>query len=323
MPRVLINGFGRIGRSVLRALTTERKGTNVDVVMINDLAAPEHLNYLFKYDSIFGRHPSEVSLDGTTLCVSGQRIPLLKEANLNSDLLQTVDCVLDCTGRGKDPQFARNWSSTDVKHVLVSGPCPTADLTLIPGANDAAFNDQKIISLGSCTTNAIAPLLPLIDRDFGLASAHVTTIHCYTASQPSIDTANGSFERSRAAALSMVPTTTSAADLVDKVLPALKGRTVVSSVRVPSPTVSAIDLVATVNASVTAADINETLLGYRNSIIGCVDEPLVSSDLRMRPESVILALPQTRATGNQIRLFGWYDNEWGFANRMIDVAREL
>ncbi len=320
MPRVLINGFGRIGRSVLRALTTTRKDTDIEVAMINDLAAPEHLTYLFKYDSIFGRHPGTVSQNGQALSIDGHSIPFLQEQTLTTDHLHGIDCVLDCTGRGKDPQYAALWRNTDVKRVLVSGPCPTADLTLVLGANTEQLADQQIISLGSCTTNAVAPLLPLIDRDFDLTSAHVTTIHCYTASQPSIDTANGTFERARAASLSMVPTTTSAATLIDDVLPHLKNRTVVSSVRVPTPSVSAVDLVATCRDDATPEEVNAKVHSYTNDIIGCVDEPLVSSDLRMRSESVILAMPQTRVIGRQIRLFGWYDNEWGFANRMIDVA---
>ena len=192
------------------------------------------------------------------------------------------------------------------------------------GANDTALAGQPVVSNASCTTNALAPLARLIDDAFGLVTAHMTTIHCYTGSQPTVDAPRGDLVRSRAAALSMVPTTTSAGRLTDLVVPDLAGRIFATSVRVPTASVSAIDMSFQTTDPVDVDTINTALINARGPVIGTTDEPLVSSDLRGRSESIVMALPETHVTqGGMARVFGWYDNEWGFSNRMIDVARRM
>jgi glyceraldehyde 3-phosphate dehydrogenase len=191
---------------------------------------------------------------------------------------------------------------------------------VVLGANDAALKDQRIVSNASCTTNALAPLIRLIDENWGVKTGSMTTIHCYTGSQPTVDSPAADFARSRAAALSMVPTTTSAQRLLDQVLPHLAGRIEASAVRVPTASVSAVDLVVLTERSVDAETVN-LRLAAQGGVIGTTEKALVSTDLRARPESIVMALPETRVTkGGLLRVFGWYDNEWGFSNRMLDIA---
>jgi len=318
--RILINGFGRIGRAILRALTTERAEPNMKIVGINDVADPYELAYLFQYDSVFGRHPLSVSTDGRRLFVGDQMFELFRESDLSHCVLGTVDCVLECTGRAKDAAIAGQGLSAGADRVLISGPSPAAELTLILGANAGQLGGQKLISLGSCTTNAVAPILSVLHDVIGLTSAHITTVHCYTASQPTTDTPNGGFERARAAAVSMVPTTTSASKLIGDVLPGLGFTPMVSSVRVPCPSVSCIDLVATPYRSVSAEVLNAMINRKISPILGTIADPVVSSDMVMRTESLIVATLQTQCTPKMLRVFGWYDNEWAFAHRMIDAV---
>jgi glyceraldehyde 3-phosphate dehydrogenase len=204
----------------------------------------------------------------------------------------------------------------------VSGPSKSADLTLVLGANEDQLRpEHRIVSNASCTTNALAPLARLIDRDWGIETGWMTTIHCYTGSQPTIDAPGADFARSRAAALSMVPTTTSAQHLLGQVLPGLAGRLDGAAVRVPTASVSAVDLTVVTRNAATVLTINEALRAA-GGVIGWTDRPLVSTDLRARSESIVMALPETRLMrGGMLRVFGWYDNEWGFSNRMLDVAR--
>jgi glyceraldehyde 3-phosphate dehydrogenase len=207
--------------------------------------------------------------------------------------------------------------------VLISGPSSAADLTVVLGANEALLKDQPIVSNASCTINALAPLVKLIDDTWGLQTGWMTTIHCYTGSQPSIDAPRGDMLRSRAAALSMVPTTTSAQRLLDEVLPDLAGRIEAAAVRVPVASVSAVDLSVTLDSKVTLDDVH-AVLRAQSGIIGWTEKPLVSTDLRARPESLVVSLPETRVTqGGLLRVFGWYDNEWGFSCRMLDVATRM
>ncbi|WP_394199519.1 type I glyceraldehyde-3-phosphate dehydrogenase [Litoreibacter albidus] len=315
--RVVINGFGRIGRAILRALTAGRPERDIDIVAINDIADPHELAYLFQYDSIFGPHPASVSTDGRKLRVGDRAFDIFQAQDLSVLDLGTVDYVFECTGRSDEAAVGL---ACGAARVLISGPSAAAELTLVQGANDDLLADQKLISLGSCTTNAIAPVLALLHDKIGLTSAHVTTIHCYTASQPSIDTPRGGFERSRAAALSMVPTTTSASRLIEAVLPDLGFEPLISSVRVPCPRVSSIDLVGTSQTAHSAGAINSGISDAAGAIIGTISAPVVSSDMAMRPESLIVATPQTQTADRQLRVFGWYDNEWAYANRMIDAV---
>lgn len=325
MAKIAINGLGRIGRSILRLLTTTPAGQGFEIVALNDIARPELCAYLLKHDSVFGQFPGDVSHDEMSLSINGVRYPLTDAPDLSDITLGGVDLVLECTGKANDRAFAARGVQAGAARVLISGPCPTADQTVVLGANDAELRGQEIISCASCTTNALAPLARVIDDAFGLVTAHMTTIHCYTGSQPTVDAPRGDLVRSRAAALSMVPTTTSAGRLTDLVLPDLAGRIFATSVRVPTASVSAIDMSFQAQRPFSEAKINEALKAARGAIIGTTDEPLVSSDLRARPESIIMALPETHVTqsGGMARVFGWYDNEWGFSNRMIDLARRM
>jgi len=323
MPlNIAINGLGRIGRAVLRLALTQR-ADEVTVVRLNDIAAPDLIAYLLEYDSVFGALPGEVKVDGATLILNGTRIPLTNHADPAALDYSDVDLLLDCTGKATSRTWAEAALAAGAPKVLISGPCTDADLTLVLGANDAALTDHRIVSNASCTTNALAPLLRVIDDAWGLDSGQMTTIHCYTGSQPTVDAPRGDFARSRAAALSMIPTTTSAAPLTELVLPGLGARVTCHSVRVPTASVSAIDLVVKTERLVTVEEANAHFAATAGPILGVTDRPLVSSDLRARPESLVIALPETSQSGGLLRVFGWYDNEWGFSNRMLDVAARM
>ena len=319
---VFINGFGRIGRSVLRAWALGA-APGVQVVGINDIAAPEMCGYLFEFDSVFGPWHGSVALEGGALVVNGRAIPLHRTPDLSTLDLAGVDVVMECTGRADSREVAARGLQAGARRVLVSGPSAAADVTVVLGANEAALSDQPIVSNASCTTNALAPLARLIHEQWGIVTGSMTTIHCYTGSQPTVDAPAADFSRSRAAALSMVPTTTSAQRLLDTVLPQIAGRIEGSAVRVPTASVSAVDLAVMTERPATVEAVN-AVLAAAGGVIGATTKALVSSDLRARPESIIMALPETRVTkGGMLRVFGWYDNEWGFSNRMLDVALRM
>ncbi len=322
--RVFINGFGRIGRSVLRAWAqAPHRWPGLEVVGINDIAAPEMCAYLFEYDSVFGPWRGSVALEDGALVVDGRAIPLHRTPNISIMALAKVDVVMECTGRADKRDVAEQGLQAGAARVLVSGPSSAADLTLVLGANDAELAGQMIVSNASCTTNALAPLARLIHDYWGVVTGSMTTIHCYTGSQPTVDAPAADYPRSRAAALSMVPTTTSAQRLLDRVLPQIAGRIEGSAVRVPTASVSAVDLAVMTERPTTAAEVND-LLRRAGGVIGATDRPLVSTDLRARPESIVMATAETRVTkGGMLRVFGWYDNEWGFSNRMLDVALRM
>ena len=320
--RVFINGFGRIGRSVLRAWAGGA-GKGVQVVGINDFAAAEMCAYLFEYDSVFGPFSGSVVLDQGALVVNGTAIPLHRTPDISTLDLSGVDVVMECTGRANEREVAERGLRAGARRVLISGPSQAADLTVVLGANEGRLTDQPIVSNASCTTNALAPLARLIHAEWGIVTGSMTTIHCYTGSQPTVDAPAADYARSRAAALSMVPTTTSAQRLVDVVLPEIAGRLEGSAVRVPTASVSAVDLCVMTERPATTAAVNEAFRAV-GGVIGWTNGPLVSTDLRARPESIVMACPETRVTkGGLLRVFGWYDNEWGFSNRMLDVALRM
>lgn len=322
--RVAINGFGRIGRTVLRAFLTRGAWPGVEIVAINDIAAPETCAYLFEYDSVFGPFPGPVRLEQGDLVVPGARLRLTRTPDLSSLDLSGIDLVMECTGRADTAEVAARGLAAGARRVLVSGPSGAAETTVVLGANeDALLPAHRIVSNASCTTNALAPLARLLDDAFGIRAGWMTTIHCYTGSQPTVDAPGASPERSRAAALSMVPTSTSASKLLDRVLPRLAGRIEGAAVRVPTASVSAVDL-AVLPARTVAAEEVAALLRGAGGVIGWTDRPLVSTDLRARPESIVMALPETRVTAaGLLRVFGWYDNEWGFSCRMLDMAERM
>lgn len=318
--RVLINGFGRIGRSVLRAWA-QGGWPEVEIVGINDIAAPEMCAYLFEFDSVFGPWKGRVALAEGSLVLDGRPLALTRAPDLSVLDLAGVDLVMECTGRADSPEVAGRGLVAGAGRVLVSGPSRAAGVTVVLGANEATLGTHRIVSNASCTTNALAPLVKVLHREFGIVTGSMTTVHCYTGSQPTVDAPAADFARSRAAALSMVPTTTSAQRLLDLVLPEIAGRIEGSAVRVPVASVSAVDLCVMTERRATAEAVNG-VLAQAGGVIGTTGKALVSTDLRARGESVVMALPETRVTKDGlVRVFGWYDNEWGFSNRMLDVAR--
>lgn len=319
--RVFLNGFGRIGRSVLRAWAAEpERWPGLEIVGINDIASPQMCAYLFEYDSVFGPWRGGVSLEGGALGVAGRAIPLHRVPDLSGLDLSGVDLVMECTGRAEAREVASRGLTAGAARVLISGPSGAADVTVVLGANEGILAGQRIVSNASCTTNALAPLVRLLDGAFGVVTGSMTTIHCYTGSQPTVDAPGPDPARSRAAALSMVPTTTSAQRLLDVVLPGLAGRIAGSAVRVPVASVSCVDLCVMTARPAPVEAVNAVLRGA-GGVVGWTDRALVSTDLRARPESIVMAVPETRVTeGGMLRVFGWYDNEWGFSNRMLDVG---
>jgi len=322
--RVMINGFGRIGRTVLRAWL--RGGwPGIQIVAINDIAPAETCAYLLEYDSIFGPLPEAVDLDGGWLKVGRHTLHLTQLQDVSTLDLSGIDLVLECTGKADARDVAERGLRAGARRVLISGPSNAADATLVLGANEEDLTPaHRIVSNASCTTNALAPLAKQLDDRFGITAGWMTTIHCYTGSQPTVDAPRSAdLARNRAAALSMVPTTTSAGVLLDRVLPDVAGRIDCAAVRVPTASVSAVDLCIVPRTPVTEQSVND-LLSAAGGVIGCTSRPLVSADLRARPESIVMALPETRVTvGGLLRVFGWYDNEWAFSCRMLDMALRL
>jgi glyceraldehyde 3-phosphate dehydrogenase len=323
MVRVAINGFGRIGRSVLRAWV-QGGWPDVQIVAINDIASAQDCAYLFEYDSVFGPFRGTVALGEGVLHVAGHDLRLTRAADLSTLDLSDIDLVMECTGRAESVDVASRGLTAGAARVLISGPSGAAQATIVLGANDAALTpDLQLISNASCTTNALAPLARVLHEEWGIATGFMTTVHCYTGSQPTVDAPRGDPARSRAAALSMVPTTTSAQKLLEHVLPDLRGRLLGAAVRVPTASVSAVDLAVMLDRPATVAQVND-LLRAAGGVIGWTDRPLVSTDLRARPESVVMALRETQVTeGGMLRVFGWYDNEWGFSCRMLDMAARI
>lgn len=319
--RIGLNGFGRIGRSILRILAQEPGP--FEVAFINDIESLDTCAYLFKYDSVFGPYPGEVSTGEQSLVLNGQPIPFYAKPDISTMDLSNVDVVMECTGMAGKRAVAERGLAAGARNVLISGPSSEADVTVVLGANEEQLAGHRIVSNASCTTNALAPLLKLLDDRLGVIGGHMTTVHCYTGSQPTVDKPRANAARSRAAALSMVPTTTSAHKLVGDVLPHLADKVEARAIRVPTASVSCIDLTVRVRDEVGENEARAILQdGATGEVLGWTEEPLVSSDLRMRPESLVISGPETSVSqGGLLRVFGWYDNEWGFSHRMLDVAR--
>ena len=322
--RIAINGFGRIGRALLRILLQGRD--TFELVLINDIEPIETCAYLFEFDSIYGPWRGDVAVGPSALIVDGAAIPFHAQTDLRALDLSGVDLVLECTGMAGTRAVAERGLQAGAAAVLVSGPASDADVTLVLGANEDQLGDARIISNASCTTNALAPLLKLLDDSYGVISGQMTTVHCYTGSQPTVDKPRANPERSRAAALSMVPTTTSAQHQTDLVLPALKGRVEARAIRVPTASVSCIDMTLQMRDRVSVAAVNALFqaAAVPGGVFGWTEKPLVSADLRGRPESIILSGRETSVSaGGLLRVFGWYDNEWGFSCRMLDMAERI
>jgi glyceraldehyde 3-phosphate dehydrogenase len=331
VAQVAINGFGRIGRLVLRA-AFETGREDIAFVGINDLADVATNAHLLKYDSVHGRFPGTVETDGNVLIVNGKRIACTQIGDPTklpwAD--QGVEIALECSGRFTKREDAAKHLTAGAKKVLVSAPATDEDLTVVYGVNDDKLEaGHVIVSNASCTTNCLAPVAFVIHNAIGIDKGFMTTIHSYTGDQRTVDTMHSDLHRARAAALNMIPTSTGAAKAVGKVLPALKGRLDGVSMRVPTPNVSVVDFKFLAKRPTSVQEINDAISaaaasGPLKGILGTYTEPLVSSDFNHDPHSSIFALSETKLIdGNFARVMSWYDNEWGFSCRMSDTAVKM
>ena len=326
--KVAINGFGRIGRNVLRAII-ESGRTDIEVVAINDLGPVETNAHLIRYDSVHGKFPGTVKVDGDTIDVGRGPIKVTAIRDPKELPWGDVDVAMECTGIFTTKEKASAHLANGSKRVLVSAPCDNADKTIVYGVNHSSLTkDDLVISNASCTTNCLAPVAYVLQKAFGIEKGYMTTIHSYTGDQPTLDTMHKDLYRARAAALSMIPTSTGAAKAVGLVLPHLKGKLDGTSIRVPTPNVSVVDFKFVAKKNTTAQEINEAIKAASNGalkgILGYTEEPLVSRDFNHDSHSSIFAIDQTKVLeGNFVRILTWYDNEWGFSNRMSDTAVAL
>ncbi|MEY3906622.1 MAG: type glyceraldehyde-3-phosphate dehydrogenase [Pseudomonadota bacterium] len=327
MAKVAINGFGRIGRNVARAIL-ERPDCGLELVSINDLADAQSNALLFKRDSVHGAFNGTVEVDGNDLIINGKRIHVTAErdpANL-PHAAQGIDIALECTGFFTDKDSASKHLTAGAKRVLISAPAKGVDLTVVYGVNhDKLTADHKIVSNASCTTNCLAPFAKVLNDAIGIERGLMTTIHAYTNDQKILDQIHSDMRRARAAGMSMIPTTTGAARAVGEVLPELKGKLDGSAIRVPTPNVSVVDLTFTPKRDTTIEEVNGLLKaaaeGPMKGVLGYSDEPLVSIDYNHCPNSsTIDSLETAVIDGKLVRVLSWYDNEWGFSNRMLDTA---
>jgi glyceraldehyde 3-phosphate dehydrogenase len=328
--RVGINGFGRIGRLVFRA-AMEAKRKDIEFVAINDLGTPEANAHLLKYDSVHGTYPGKVEAGKDHIKVDGKKVKVFSErdpAKLPWGKLG-VDIVLECTGIFTSKEAAGKHLEAGAKKVLVSAPATGADITVVYGVNhDKLKKSHTIVSNASCTTNCLVPVAYVLDQTVGIKHGYMTTIHSYTGDQPCVDTLHKDLRRARAAALSMIPTSTGAARATGLVLPELAGKLDGTSVRVPTANVSLIDLTIEAKKKTDAEAINEAMVkaakGKLKGVLAVNDAPLVSSDFNHSPASSTFDLTQTQVLdGTCVRVLSWYDNEWGFSNRMSDTAVAL
>ena len=325
--KVAINGFGRIGRQVARAIL-ERPDCGLELVAINDLADAKANALLFKRDSVHGAFHGTVEVDGTNLVINGHRIAVTAErdpANLPHKAMG-VDIALECTGFFTDRDSAGKHITAGARRVLISAPAKGVDLTVVYGVNhDKLTAEHTIVSNASCTTNCLAPFAKVLNDAIGIERGLMTTIHSYTNDQKILDQIHSDARRSRAAAMSMIPTTTGAARAVGEVLPELKGKLDGSAIRVPTPNVSVVDLTFTPKRDTSKDEVNALLKaaaeGPLKGVLAFCDEPLVSIDFNHDPHSsTIDSLETTVLDGKLVRVLSWYDNEWGFSNRMVDTA---
>lgn len=326
--KIAINGFGRIGRGVLRAII-ERGADDIDIVAINDLAPAENIAHLLKYDSVHGRLRTPVLVEGETLFVGNRRIRLSAIRTPEDLPWADVDIAFECTGLFTARDQAARLVQAGAKRVLISAPGKGADKTVVYGVNHQALTDgDVIVSNASCTTNCLAPVASVLDDAFGIKTGYMTTIHAFTGDQPSHDTNHRDPYRARAASVSIIPTSTGAAKAISLVLPQLEGKLEGSAIRVPTPNVSMVDLSFMAERPMTVEAINDAMAkaasGSLKGVLSFEQDPMVSIDFNHDPHSSCFAAAQTTVTaGGMARVVSWYDNEWGFSNRMIDTARHM
>ena len=329
--KVAINGFGRIGRNVLRAIV-ESGRNDIEVVGINDLGPVETNAHLIRFDSVHGRFPHEVTTGADWIDVGTGKIKVtaIKDPTTLPWKDLGVDVAMECTGIFTAKDKASMHLTAGAKRVLVSAPADGADLTVVYGVNhDKITKDHIVLSNASCTTNCLSPVAKVLNDVIGIEKGFMTTIHSYTGDQPTLDTLHKDLYRARAAALSMIPTSTGAAKAVGLVLPELKGKLDGVAIRVPTPNVSVVDLVFNAKRATSVAEINEAIKAAATSgplkgVLGFTDQPNVSSDFNHDSHSSIFHLDQTKVMdGTLVRILSWYDNEWGFSNRMADTAVDI
>jgi glyceraldehyde 3-phosphate dehydrogenase len=326
--KVGINGFGRIGRLVFKAA----RDSNIDVVGLNDITDARTLAHLLKYDSIHGRYPGEVGVDGDKLAVDGKKIPVMAErdpSNLPWEKLG-AEVVLECTGLFRTKDDASKHIAAGAKKVLISAPAKKHDGTFILGVNSNQYDKSKhdVISIGSCTTNCLAPVAKVLMDNFGIEKGFMTTIHAYTADQRLQDAPHKDLRRARSAALSMVPTTTGAAKAIAEVIPELKGRMDGVAIRVPTPDGSLVDLAVILEKEASVDDINAAMKkaaqsGPLSKTLEYCEDPVVSIDIVGNPHGSIFDSQMTAVHGKLAKVFAWYDNEWGFSCRMVDMMEMM
>jgi glyceraldehyde 3-phosphate dehydrogenase len=323
--KVGINGFGRIGRCTLSHIAASGRD-DIEVVKVNATGPLDTAAHLIKYDSVHGRFPNEVSIGEGTMNLGRGDMQMFSTYDMNELDWSGCDVVLECTGKFNDGEKAKAHLERGAGKVLLSAPGKNVDKTIVFGVNDELLTaGDKMISNGSCTTNCLAPVAKVLNNAFGIESGIMTTIHAYTGDQPTLDRRHKDLYRARAAAMSMIPTSTGAAKALGEVLPALKGKLDGSAVRVPTPNVSAVDLTFVAQKDVTEEQVNaaiaEAAAGPMKGVLGYTEEKLVSTDFNHTEESSIFAADQTKVIGGRlVRVLAWYDNEWGFSCRMADVA---
>ena len=325
MTKVAINGFGRIGRNVLRAII-ESGRTDIEVIAINDLGPVETNAHLLRYDSVHGRFPVSVTTTETSIDVGRGPIRVTALRNPAELPWSDVDVVLECTGIFTSKEACQAHHENGASRVLISAPGKDADKTIVFGVNEHTLTaDDLVVSNASCTTNCLSPVAKVLHETVGITKGFMTTIHSYTGDQPTLDTMHSDLYRARAAALSMIPTSTGAAKAVGLVLPELYGKLDGVAIRVPTPNVSVVDLTFESSKATSVAEINAAIKvaadGPLKGVLGYTDACLVSTDLNHDPHSSIFHMDQTKVLdGNMVRILSWYDNEWGFSNRMADTA---
>ena len=328
--RIAINGFGRIGRCFYRALL-EDKGSDLDVAVINSPSPPRTLAHLLKYDSTYGTLPLNVSWDSEGIKCAGKKIPCLSEtkASMADWGKFDVDALLESSGQRLQHEELETCTSNGARTVLISAPSEEADVTLIPGCNLESYdpNRHKIISMGSCTTNCLAVSLKVLDDNFGISRGFATTVHSYTSDQRLLDGSHEDLRRARAAGQSLIPTRTGASQTIGKVLPRLKGKITCSAIRAPTSTVSLLDLVVECSKEANRNDVNgaydDASTGSLKEILAVSNEPLVSVDYKKDPHSAMIDGLSTGTNGSMVHVLAWYDNEWAYSMRLIDIFRQI
>ena len=326
--KIAINGLGRIGRCILRAIFESQRQNEFEIVAVNGPASIEEHVHLLKYDSVHGIFIGDIVAENNHIIINGHRIKLQQERDLKKLDWQNVDILLECTGRFNDKREAlAHIESGKAKKVIVSAPCAGADSVIVYGVNNQALHsDHQVISIGSCTTNCLAPIAKILNDHIGIESGFMTTIHSYTNDQRILDGSHKDLRRARAAGLSMIPSSTGAAKALGLVLPELAGKLDGSAVRVPTPNVSMIDLCFAANRDTSIDEINQLIReqanGSMKNIVEVAAAPLVSTDFNHNPHSAIFDPFETKVINKRFcRVIAWYDNEWGFSNRMLDVAK--